>query len=517
MGIYLNPEYRDFERLMNSKIIVDKSLLIEKTNEILNTSISYLCVSRPRRFGKSTDANMLVAYYSRGCDSHHLFDSLKISKMDDYEDHLNKHNVIHINMQNFVSRTNSINEMIEYLTEEIINELLDVYDIKMTKMFLAVCLEKIYAKYHESFIFIIDEWDCLFREFKTDEEAQRQYLDFLRDLFKDQKYVEMVYMTGILPVKKYGTHSALNMFDEVSMIEPQDYSEFMGFTEEEVKELCEQYQVDFTMMREWYNGYHLVDGISIYSPRSVTLAIRIKRFNNYWSQTETFEALQDYIDLNFEGLKDDIIAMIANEKCNINIRTFQNDMSTFHSKDDVFTLLVHLGYLGYDADEKKVYIPNNEVKDSFIDSISVSNWGVIQEVFQNANALLEATWKMESGKVAKYIQESHYETSILQYNDENALAYTIYLAYITAKEYYTVIREMPGGKGFADIAFIPKKDKPAMIIELKYDEEAETGITQIKQKEYPKALEHYLDDLLMVSIHYDKKTKEHECIIEKYE
>ena len=307
------------------------------------------------------------------------------------------------------------------------------------------------------------------------------------------------------------------MFDEVSMINPREYSVFMGFSEEEVKELCEQYQVDFTMMREWYNGYHLVDGISIYSPRSVTLAIRIKRFNNYWSQTETFEALQDYIDLNFEGLKDDIIAMIANEKCNINIRTFQNDMSTFHSKDDVFTLLVHLGYLGYDADEKKVYIPNNEVKDSFIDSISVSNWGVIQEVFQNANALLEATWKMESGKVAKYIQESHYETSILQYNDENALAYTIYLAYITAKEYYTVIREMPGGKGFADIAFIPKKDKPAMIIELKYDEEAETGITQIKQKEYPKALEHYLDDLLMVSIHYDKKTKEHECIIEKYE
>ena len=221
--------------------------------------------------------------------------------------------------------------------------------------------------------------------------------------------------------------------------------------------------------------------------------------------------------MNFEGLKDDIIAMIANGKCNVNIRTFQNDMSTFRYKDDVYTLLVHLGYLGYDADEKKVYIPNNEVKDTFIDSISVSNWGVIQKVFQNANALLEATWKMESDKVAKYIQESHYETSILQYNDENALAYTIYLAYITAKEYYTVIREMPGGKGFADIAFIPKKDKPAMIIELKYDEEAETGITQIKQKEYPKALEHYLDDLLMVSIRYDKKTKEHECIIEKYE
>lgn len=385
-------------------------------------------------------------------------------------------------------------------------------------------LEKVHTKYQVKFIFVIDEWDCIFRDFKLDKNAQEKYLDFLRDLLKDQQYVELCYMTGILPIKKYGTHSALNMFNEISMIEPRAYSQFMGFTEEEVRDLCDKYKVDISMMQFWYDGYHLKDNVSIYSPRSVTAAIADHDFLNYWSQTETFEALKEYIDMNYDGLKEDIVDMLAGEKVDIDISSFQNDMTTFHSKDDVMTLLIHLGYLGYDSINQKVYIPNNEVSGTFITSIRNSNWNIVSEMFKNSRSLLEATWGQDAEKVANYIQESHYETSILQYNDDakwcaerNALSYTINLAYIVAKEYYTLIRELPAGKGYADIAFIPRYDKPAMIVELKYDKAVETGIDQIKQKNYPKALEHYKDNLLLLSISYDKITKEHHCVIEKQE
>ena len=517
MGMYLNPNNDEYLELINSDIVVDKSLLINKTNNILNTKSKYICISRPRRFGKSTDANMLVAYYSKGCDSHDLFNDLKISNTDNYENHLNQHNVIHLNMQKFLSRTNSIYEMLDYFKDEVIDDMEEIYEVKSKRRFLSEYLEKVYAKYHEKFIFIIDEWDCIFRDFKYNKEAQEKYLDFLRDLLKDQPYVELCYMTGILPIKKYGAHSALNMFDEISMIEPRSYSEYMGFTEKEVKFLCEKYEIDFSMMQYWYDGYHLKDNISIYSPRSVTASIADRDFLNYWSQTETFEALKEYIDMNVDGLKDDIISMMAGEGVHVDISSFQNDMTTFHSKDDIMTLLIHLGYLGYDSINQKVYIPNNEVSGTFVTSIKTSNWDKVTTIFKNSNDLLQATWNQDAKKVASYIQESHYETSILQYNDENALSYTISLAYITAKEYYTMIRELPTGKGFADIVFIPRYDKPAMVVELKYDKDVETGIDQIKNKNYPKALEHYKDNLLLVSISYDKTTKQHSCIIEKQE
>ena len=515
MGIYLNPGNEEFKNTINKMIYVDKSLLIEKIGTYSKAINQYICISRPRRFGKSTDANMLVAYYSKGCDSHNLFNHLKISNTENYQKDLNQHNVIHLNMQDFLSMTNSIEDMLILLSEEVIFELTQKYPVTTSRNILSLVLSRIFSQYNESFIFIIDEWDCVFRDFKQDKEAQEKYLDFLRNLLKDKSYVKMCYMTGILPIKKYGTHSALNMFDEISMIEPRSYSEFMGFTEEEVKALCEEYNVDFTMMQYWYNGYHLKENISIYSPRSVTASIADHNFLNYWSQTETFEALKEYIDLNFDGLKEDITAMMAGMKVDIDISSFQNDMTTFHSKDDVMTLLIHLGYLGYDSINQKVYIPNNEVNGTFITSVKNSNWNIVSTMLKNSKNLLEATWNLDAKKVAEYIQEAHYETSILQYNDENALSYTISLAYIAAKEFYTIIRELPTGKGYADIAFIPKMDKPAMLIELKYNHDVETGIDQIKKKNYPKGLEHYQNNLLLISISYDKTTKEHSCIIEK--
>ena len=516
MGIYLNPDNEDFRISCNGKIYVDKSMLIEYTNSILHTPERFICVSRPRRFGKSTDANMLVAYYSKGCDSHELFDSLKITNTENYEKHLNQHHVIHLNMQEFLSDAKSITEMLDIINNEVVYELLKEYDVDVLRPSLKNYLKKIYNDYKESFIFVIDEWDCIFREFKEDKEAQENYLDFLRNLLKDQKYVSLAYMTGILPIKKYGTHSALNMFKEISMINPTPMEKFMGFTEEEVKKLCEEYQIDFDEMKAWYDGYHLNKEVSILSPRSVVFSLMDRKFKNYWASTETYESLKVYIDMNFDGLKDDIIKLLARKKVIINASKFQNDMTTFQSKDDVFTLLVHLGYLGYDEETSEVYIPNNEVVESFVNSIEDSDWGPVSESLKNSMNLIQATYACDGKQVAEYIEKAHLETSILQYNDENALAYTIYLAYIMARNDYTMVREFPSGKGFADIVFIPRYDKPAMIIELKYDKDADTAIKQIKEKKYFFGLEKYLDNLLLVGINYDKNTKKHTCTIEKY-
>ena len=519
MGIYLNPDNESFYMSYSEDIYVDKSLLIEYTNKKLNKANRFICVSRPRRFGKSTDANMLVAYYSKGCSSDSLFHHLKISESESYEKNLNQYNVINLNIQSFLSKRKNIDEMIDLLTRLILRELKMVYsDISFfDESDLALCLNDIYMFKNEQFIFIIDEWDCIFREYSKDKDSQKVYLDFLRNLLRDQKYVSLAYMTGILPIKKYGTHSALNVFDEISMVDPSSLSRFMGFTKEEVEDLCKQYNVSIKEMETWYDGYHLQDGVSIYSPRSVIKAITTKKFRNYWTSTETYESLKIYIDMNFDGLKDDIIKLLARKRVIINASKFQNDMTTFQSKDDIFTLLVHLGYLGYDVDTSEVYIPNNEVIESFVNSIEDSNWGAVSESLKNSMNLIQATFACDHEQVAEYIEKAHLETSVLQYNDENALAYTIYLAYIMARNDYTMVREFPSGKGFADIVFIPRYDKPAMIIELKYNQDVDTAIKQIKEKKYFFGVEHYLNNLLLVGISYDKKTKKHTCLIEKYE
>ena len=324
---------------------------------------------------------MLVAYYSKGCSSDLLFHDLKISKSKSYEENLNQYNVINLNIQKFLSKRKNIDEMIDLLTRLILRELKMVYsDISFfDESDLALCLNDIYMFKNQQFIFIIDEWDCIFREYSANKEAQEVYLDFLRDLLRDQKYVSLAYMTGILPIKKYGTHSALNMFDEISMLDPQSLGKFMGFTEDEVQKLCQKYQMNFEEMKAWYDGYHLKKDISILSPKSVVSSLLNQEYSNYWTSTETYESLKVYINMNFDGLKDDIIKLLAKERVTVNPGKFQNDMTTFKSKDDIFTLLVHLGYLGYDKEARKVYIPNNEVVDSFVNSIEESHWGSVSE------------------------------------------------------------------------------------------------------------------------------------------
>lgn len=520
MGIYLNPDNTDFYNAVNhSQIYVDKTNLIGYTNKILFGEQKYICVSRPRRFGKSMAANMLTAYYSRGCDSRELFSNLKIVKADSFEKHLNKYNVIHLSIPQFMDEAENVQEMVQFIKDDVMEELLSSFpDVRMPSR---KTLEKVFATIFNTtkipFIFIIDEWDCIFREHKEDKAAQEAYLKFLRNLLKNQPYAALVYMTGILPIKKYGDHSALNMFDEYSMTNQMALAEFTGFTEQEVKALCEKYGMSFEETKRWYDGYDL-KGLSIYNPRSVVMAMMSRDFDNYWTKTETYESIRTYIAMNYDGLRDTIISLIAGERKKIDTTTFTNDMVTFEIQDDVLTLLIHLGYLAYDFDTKEVFIPNYEIREQFISTVRVLGWNDVMKSLHLSEKLLQATLAMDEEKVAEIVEQVHREnTSILQYNNENSLSCVLSLAYYSAKKDYTMYRELPSGDGFADLVFVPRSNcrVSAFIVELKWDKSAETAIDQIKQKKYAECLKDYSGEILLVGINYNKDDKRHTCKIEK--
>ncbi len=520
MGIYLNPGNESFEESIKSEIYVDKTKLIAYTNRVLKTKQKFVCVSRPRRFGKSMAAEMLAAYYGKDVDSRKQFETLKIGKDVSFLEHLNQYNVIFLNMQDFLSEHPDIEDMEKAIEEAVLWDLQEEYpDVHYYKPNnLIRSLMDIYKQVNIPFVFIIDEWDCIFRENREEQNAQKIYLDFLRKLLKDKQYVALAYMTGILPIKKYGTHSALNMFDEFSMTNPKQLAEFVGFTESEVRGLCTRYGMNFEETRRWYDGYRFENVEHVYSPRSVVSAMLSKSFDNYWNQTETFEALRDYIVMNYAGLKDTVIALLAGEHKQIDTSSFSNDMTTFSTADDVLTLLIHLGYLGYDFSTKEIFIPNSEIASEFVTAIKKAGWQEVINAVKKSDNLLKATWNKNAEAVAKGIEEAHFETSILKYNDENSLACVISLAYYSAKAYYTEIRELPTGKGYADIVYLPRKnhsDKPVIIIELKWNLSAEGAIAQIKNKNYIKALEDYTGNMLLVGINYDKENKEHQCVIEE--
>ena len=459
MGSYLNPGNRKFAMNTNAKIYVDKTGLIDYCNGVINTPQRSVCMSRPRRFGKSVTANMLAAYYSRNCDSKGLFQSYEIAGRSGYLEHLNCYHVIFLNMQEFLSESRNMDSMLKLLKKSVLWELLDAYpDFRyFDETNLTRTMQDIYNKTGIPFVVIIDEWDCIFREYKIDAESQKKYLDFLRDLLKDKVYIALGYMTGILPIKKYGTHSALNMFDEFSMTFAGPLASYVGFTEKEVMELCQRFHMDFDEMKMWYDGYDMKNAGPLYNPRSVVSAMQFQVCDTYWNQTETFEALRVYIDMNFDGLKDDIIRMMSGKRVSIQTGSFTNDMTTFHGKDDVLTLLIHLGYLAYDFSEKQVYIPNWEVMNEYANAVRVSQWGEVSKALTVSRSILDAIWNQEEESVAHAVEQAHIETSHLQYNDENALSYTISLALYAARDYYTVYRELPTGKGFADMVYIPRK------------------------------------------------------------
>ncbi len=523
MGIYFNPGNKKFWKATRSKIYVDKTGLIAWTNEQINTEQGFVCVSRPRRFGKSITLNMLAAYYSRGCDSRELFAGRKIQSEKSFEEHLNQYDVIFLNMQHFLIGAKN-REITDYIEQEVLGEIQKEFggDFVNPGIGLADALERIYAETDRQFIFLIDEWDCVMRERQESEELQKQYLDFLRNLLKDREYVALAYMTGILPIKKYGLHSALNMFWEYSMTDQKALEEYTGFTDIEVKELCERFDMDFHYAGSWYDGYMFTRYQHIYNPRSVVEAMVCHRYSSYWTSTETYDALKMYMDMDFDGLRPDIVQMLGGGRVTVNTRSFQNDMRNLRTKDDVLTLLIHLGYLAYDLEREEAFIPNKEIVGEFENAMSVGGWTEVMRVLKESESLLEATLSGEEEKVAGGLDQAHMEVaSVLTYNDENAMACAINIAYYSARKDYRIIRELPTGRGFADVVFLPlpASGKPALVVELKYDKSANAAIQQIKDRQYTQALDGFFGEILLVGVNYDRYNadKPHSCVIEKME
>ena len=525
MGIFVNSDNSAFQVALNSEIYIDKTGLLTYTNKVMNTLQGYICNSRPRRFGKSITADMLTAYYSKGCDSGNMFSGLEISQSPDFKEHLNRYDVIHWDIQWCIGAAGGADRVVSYITEKTIEELRKYYSeaIPSDTCSLPEALSFICNATKNKFVVIIDEWDVLVRDEATNTAVQEEYINFLRGLFKGaepEKYLALAYLTGILPIKKIKTQSALNNFEEFTMLAPGGLASYFGFTEAEVQGLCAKYNVDFTEVKRWYDGYFLGNE-HIYNPKTVVSVMLRKEFQSYWSQTGTYAMIVPLINMDFDGLKAAIIEMLSGDIVSVNAQTFQNDMVNFTDRDDVLTVLIHLGYLAYNQKLKVAFIPNEEIREEFLAAVKRKKWNELVDFQRASKALLNATLDMDAEAVAKYVEKIHQEyASVIQYNDENSLSSVLAIAYLSAMEYYfKPIRELPTGRGFADFVFLPKAEYaegyPALLVELKWNQSAEAALAQIKEKKYPESLVQYTGNILLVGINYDKKNKKHQCLIEE--
>ena len=527
MGRFVNPNNSAFQVALNSQIYVDKTGLIAYTNNVLATMQGYICNSRPRRFGKSYAANMLTAYYSRVCDSEAMFAGLEISKSADFKKHLNKYDVIHIDIQWCIEPAGSVENVVSYISEKTISELDSYYPNILTEKTTSLpdALSQINTAVGKKFIIIIDEWDVLIRDESANAKVQEDYINFLRGMFKGTeptKYIQLAYLTGILPIKKEKTQSALNNFDEFTMLDAGVMAPYIGFTEAEVKDLCERYHRDFEKVKYWYDGY-LLEDYQVYNPKAVVSVCVRGKFRSYWSETASYEAIVPFINMNYDGLKNAIIEILSGASIKVNTAAFKNDTVNIQSKDDVLTYLIHLGYLGYNQNRKTAFVPNEEIRQELTMAVESRKWNEMITFQQESEHLLEATLDMDKEAVEEGIEKIHTEyVSNIQYNNENSLSSVLAIAYLSSMEYYfKPVRELPTGRGFADFVFIPKPEYvssyPALVVELKWNKNAETALQQIKEKKYPESIKQYTGDILLVGINYDKKTKKHQCLIESYE
>jgi len=530
MGIYLNPGNSGFAEVLKS-YYVDKTGLISIINSTIGTKKKLTCISRPRRFGKSYAAQMLCAYYDKTCDSHELFDQYMIAGDAAYNTHINQYDVIYLDMTGIIGES-TLKDIVPYIKRSIVDEIRKIYPDVTVEEGFAPTLVNLVTYTHNRIVMIIDEWDAPIREARNQPMIQKEYLEFLRSLFKNSgitsKIFAAAYMTGILPIKKDGSQSAISDFEEYSVLEPGDFAGFVGFTEEEVKRICEEKNIDFEKMKLWYDGYTVGDKHSIYNPYSVMHAAGTGKFRSYWKKTSAAETLMTYIDMDQDDLQDTIARLIAGERVVVDTDSFQNDVESFSCKDDVLTLLTHLGYLTYEEEVDSydddtvvglVRIPNEEVRSEFDKILRKAKHKSLIELVKRSDQLLKDTLEGKREAVAKAIADVHdSEYAPTYYSNEQSLRYVVKMAYISCVDQYAKLEELPSGHGIADVVFLPKRRStlPAMIVELKWNREAEGAIRQIKERNYPKILANYGGRILLVGINYDEDTKKHACLIEEY-
>ena len=518
MSIYLNTNkpLENYKDLYRSRYFIDKSLIIDRLNEVIETSDKYICITRPRRFGKSSVADMLGAYYSKGLNSKELFDNLNISKVQSYKEYLNKYNVISISFNKLPNKIGSYDEYISLIQETIKDDIKTTYPHIEFKSFYTIS-DMLFAT-QEKFIFILDEWDYIFSN-NLFEENQNDYLEFLRNLLKDQPYVALCYMTGVLPIKKYSSGSALNMFDEYTFLKDRIFGEYFGFTEEEVIEICNKNgKMNFKELESWYNGYFTATEIKIYNPRSVVKALQNNYCDSYWTNTGEMNEVAEYLKYNVLDIREEVIEMVSGEEIDIIINEeFRAGQGVPRNKEEIYSAMIVLGFLSYYDGYLK--IPNRELMKEFEKALKDESFGYVSEIIENSKTMLKSTINGDTKKVEAILHDIHNsEIPILQYNDENSLSCVLTLAYLSARDTYRIEREEKTGKGYADFTFHPRrKNDIPFIVELKKDEEPEIAINQIKEKEY---IQKFRDanknkKILAVAICYDSKNKEHKCKIEE--
>lgn len=523
MGKHLNPGNKGFREILNGEY-VDKTGLIDLVNRTVGSPEKLTCVSRPRRFGKSFAAKMLCAYYDFSCDSRGLFDDKEIAGKEGYLEHLNRYHVVNLDITEFIADAAEadapLTDVPKMISAAICKELAQPHpELHGESLRDAVisCVEKT----GREFIFVIDEWDALIREAKGDQAAQKAYLDFLRSLFKNSSFtpyaIAAAYMTGILPIKKDGSQSAISDFKEYSILRPGRFAEYMGFTESEVRGLCGKYGMDFEEVRRWYDGYDFSKYEPVYNPYAVMCAMQEQEYRSYWRMTSAAESLMTYINMDFEGMREVVSRLIVGEEAAVDTESFENDFETFENRDDVLTLLIHMGYLTWNEKEHTARIPNEEVRGEFRNILKgrkvSSKW---VELIERSKKLLNDTIAGNAEAVAKAMEEIRdTEYAPTYYNNEQSLRYAVKFAYIAALDEYLKIEELPSGKGIADIVYIPRKGsmKPALVIELKWNKSAEGAVRQIKGRNYPAILKGYEGAVVLVGITYDARTKKHGCVI----
>ena len=523
MGMFFNPDNSIFQTDSTDAIYVDKTGLLVELNKVICTGRCCIALSHARRFGKTQAAGMIEAYYSCGCASKELFAEFAVAASRDFEKHLNKYNVLHLDIASVMDfhKEDVVGECIRRICgdiKEVFGQEID-YSKDITQI-----LNAVYKITQKKFVIILDEWDCVIRNCSDRADLVHQYLQFLHALFKStesRRYLALGYITGILPIKKVRDESALNNFREYTMIESDQFTPYFGFTEDEVYELCVKYGMNYDSVKEWYDGYS-ISGRHMYNPNSVYEAMQRRRLAYYWKNTSSFETINDFITLDMDGLKEDILYMLEGNRVFVETGTFKNDLVSIGTKDEALTALIHLGYLGYDVEKSEAFIPNFEVAMAFQSALANGNWKQIATTISKCQELLNATLRQDAQRVAELVELAHDAyASVLEYNNENALSCAVTMAYFTAPAYYNVIREFPSGKGFADIVMLPRADakgKPALVIELKWDQSADTAIKQIKERRYAGSLTGFAGEVLLVGISYDKddRNKRHHCVIENF-
>ena len=523
-GLYLNPGSGLFEESLASPLYVDKTMLISEVNKAVLSRDKYMCVSRPRRFGKSMALGMLAAYYSKGTDGK-VFKGLKISNSAGFHKHLGKFNVLMLDFNDFYDncgddKAGMFNSMFDAVSKEFA---VQFPNVSFGGNSIASLLKDAYSATGEKFVVLIDEYDALIRRKAADSLFER-YLEFLNGLFKSlsvTQTIALAYMTGILPIVREKFQSKLNNFTEYTMLSPRNLLEFTGFTSREVETICAERGIDMDECRRWYDGYHMGEA-ELYSPKSVCELALTGRFASYWAATGSFEAVSDFISMDLDGISEDVNRLLSGESICVEVTSYENRMDrlAFNSKDDVFTYCIHLGYLSYDQDSETVRIPNYEVRRQWIDALKATRkYSKTIEIIKLSGMLLENVRKCRSELVAECLESAHREVSSnLSYNNEQRLQSAIMLAFIAARDNYTVIPELPSGNGFADVVFLPyrpQSDAPAIVVELKVDGTVDTGMEQILKRKYPDSLKHYKDNMILVAISYDRNTKKHAARVER--